>query len=136
MCSTFIQFFAIVITNFTLICEIWTRFLKNIHKKYYRKEISKLQPPEVLCKKSALRNFAKFTGKHLCQNLFFDKVVDVACNFIKKETLAQVFSGEFFEVFKNIEHLWWLLLVFIFYYVFCLFVCFFRLLLYSMISFY
>ena len=24
------------------------------------------QPPEVFCKKSVLRNFAKFTGKHLC----------------------------------------------------------------------
>ena len=25
-----------------------------------------------------------------------------SCNFIKKETLAQVFSYEFFEIFKNI----------------------------------
>ena len=25
-------------------------------------------------KKSVLRNFAKFTGKHLCQSLFFNKV--------------------------------------------------------------
>ena len=25
-------------------------------------------------KKGVLRNFAKFTGKHLCQSLFFDKV--------------------------------------------------------------
>ena len=25
-----------------------------------------------------------------------------ACNFIKKETLAQVFSYEFYEIFKNI----------------------------------
>ena len=33
----------------------------------------------------------KFTGKHLCQ----------ACNFIKKETLAQVFSCEFCEISKN-----------------------------------
>ena len=36
-----------------------------------------------------------------------------ACNFIKKETLAQMFSCEFSEIFENtyfIEHLWWLLL--------------------------
>ena len=36
-----------------------------------------------------------------------------ACNVIKKETLAQVFSCEFCEISKNIffiEHLWWLLL--------------------------
>ena len=25
-------------------------------------------------KKGVLRNFTKFTGKHLCQSLFFDKV--------------------------------------------------------------
>ena len=30
--------------------------------------------PEVFCKKGVLRNFAKFTGKRLCQSVFFDKV--------------------------------------------------------------
>ena len=49
--------------------------------------------PEVFCKKGVLRNFAKFTEKHLCQGLFF--------NFIKKETMAQVFSCEFYEISKN-----------------------------------
>ena len=29
---------------------------------------------EVFCKKNVLRNFAKFTGKHLCQRLLFNKV--------------------------------------------------------------
>ena len=36
-----------------------------------------------------------------------------ACNFIKKVTLAQVFSCELCEISKNTfftEHLWWLLL--------------------------
>ena len=64
------------------------------------------QPPEVFCKKDVLRNFTKFTGKHLCQSLFFNKIVGL-------ETLAQVFSCEFCEMSKNIfsiEHLWWLLL--------------------------
>ena len=28
------------------------------------------QPPEVFYKKVVLKNFAKFTGKHLCQSLF------------------------------------------------------------------
>ena len=28
----------------------------------------------VFCKKSILRNFTKFTGKYLCQSLFFNKV--------------------------------------------------------------
>ena len=38
-----------------------------------------------------LRNFAKFTGKHLCQSLF-----------LIKEALAQVFSCEFCEISKSI----------------------------------
>ena len=45
---------------------------------------------EVFCKKTVLRNLAKFTGNHLCQSLF-----------IKKETLAQVFSCECCEICKN-----------------------------------
>ena len=45
-------------------------------------------------KTDVLKDFAKFTGKHLCQS-------PQACNFIKKETLAQVVSFEFCEIFKN-----------------------------------
>ena len=32
--------------------------------------------PDVFCKTGVLRNFAKFTGKHLCQSIFFNKVAD------------------------------------------------------------
>ena len=53
-------------------------------------------------KKSVLRNFAKFTGKHLCQSLFFNNVAGLRpATLLKKETLAQVFSSEFFEISKN-----------------------------------
>ena len=57
--------------------------------------------PEVFCKNVVLKNFAVFTGKHLCQSLFFNKVAGAASNFIKKETLAQVFSCEFCKIFKK-----------------------------------
>ena len=30
--------------------------------------------PEVFCKNGVLKNFAKFTGKHLCQGLFLIKL--------------------------------------------------------------
>ena len=72
--------------------------------------------PEVFCRKGVLRNFAKFTGKHLCQSLFFNKVTGLrpeACNFIKKETLVQVFPVEFAKFLRTpflTEHLRWLLL--------------------------
>ena len=36
--------------------------------------ISRSSRPEVFCKKGVLRNVTKFTGKHLCQSLFFNKV--------------------------------------------------------------
>ena len=32
---------------------------------------------EVFCKKGVLKNFAKFSGKHLCQSLFSNKVADL-----------------------------------------------------------
>ena len=41
--------------------------------------------------------------------MFCEKRCSWACNFIKKETLAQVFSCEFCEISKNnffTEHLW------------------------------
>ena len=63
---------------------------------------SQKQPPEVLYKKGVLNNFTKFTGKLVPESLF------LVCNFIKKETLAQVFSCEFCEIVKNTcfeEHL-------------------------------
>ena len=56
--------------------------------------------PEVFYKKGVLRYFTKFTGKHLYQSPFLIKLPE-ACNFIKKDTLAQVFSCEFSEISKN-----------------------------------
>ena len=50
--------------------------------------------PEVFCKKGILRNFVKFTGKHLCQGFFFNKVTGLRpARLLKKETGAGVFLG-------------------------------------------
>ena len=51
--------------------------------------------------KNVFRNFAKFTGKQLCQSPFYNKVAGLACNFMKKEILAQAFSCKFCEISKN-----------------------------------
>ena len=67
----------------------------------------------MFCKNVVLKNLTKFKGKQLFQSFFFDKVVDAASNFIEKETLEQVFSCEFCEIFKStifVEYLRWLLL--------------------------
>ena len=39
--------------------------------------------PEVFHKKGALRNFAKFTGKHPCQSLNFNKVAGLSLYFLQ-----------------------------------------------------
>ena len=57
---------------------------------------------EMFLKKDIFKNFAKFTKKHRCPSLFFDKVAGLAYNFVEKETLAQEFSSEFCKYFKNI----------------------------------
>ena len=61
-----------------------------------------LKSPEVFCKKMCSYKFGKFTGKQLCQSLFLIKLCRPrACIFIKKETLAQLFSCEFCTISKS-----------------------------------
>ena len=56
-------------------------------------------------KKGVLTNFAKFTGKHLCQGLFFNKVAGLSfvIKLHRPATLlkAKAFSCEFYEISKN-----------------------------------
>ena len=55
--------------------------------------------PEVFSIKGALRNFAKDT----CARASFLKKLQVSFyNYIKTETLARVFSCEFFKISKNL----------------------------------
>ena len=51
--------------------------------------------------KSVLEIFAKFIGKHLC-SIFFDKFAGLSLQLYWKNTLTQVLSYEFCEIFKNI----------------------------------
>ena len=60
--------------------------------------------PKMFCKKGGLRNFTKFTGKHLCQSLYLIKLQawgPEACNFTKKEALAHVLLCEICEISKS-----------------------------------
>ena len=58
-------------------------------------------------RKGVLRNFSTFTGKHLCQGPFFNKVRPQPATLLKKR-LAQVFSCEFCKISRNTSG--WLLL--------------------------
>ena len=70
--------------------------------------------PEVFCQKGVLRNFPKFTRKHLCQSLFFNKVVGLRpATLLKKRLWHRCFPVNFVKFLRTpffIEHLWWLLL--------------------------
>ena len=53
----------------------------------------------VLCKKSVLRKFIKFTGKHLCQSLFFNRVAGLRpATLLKKRLWHRCFPVNF-EIF-------------------------------------
>ena len=47
------------------------------NSSFFRKDKNRSSRPEVFCKKGVLGNFAKSTGKHLCQSLFLSKVADL-----------------------------------------------------------
>ena len=70
--------------------------------------------PKLFCEKGVLKNFAKFTGKHVCQSLFFNEVADLRpATLLKKRLWRRFFPVNFAKFFRTpffIEHLWWLLL--------------------------
>ena len=60
------------------------------------------QPPEVFCKKKVFLEISQNSQeKTSARDSFLIKLQDEACNFIKKESLAYVFSCEFCEISKS-----------------------------------
>ena len=57
--------------------------------------------PDVFCKKGVLRNFAKFTGKHLCQSIFFNKVADRSATLLKKRLWHRCFPVNFAKFLRT-----------------------------------
>ena len=71
--------------------------------------------PEVFCTKGVLKNFAKFTGKRLCQSLFFNEATDLRpATLLKKRLWHKRFRVDFAKFLRTpffTEHLQWLLLI-------------------------
>ena len=69
-------------------------------------------------RKGVLTNFAKFTGKHLCQSLFFNKLAAVRpATLLKKRLWHRGFPVNFVKFLRTYflkEHLRWLLLFVLF----------------------
>ena len=92
---------------------IWARYEVIV----YVYEVFKFQkqPLEVFCKKGVLRNFTKFTGKHQCKSLIFNKVTGLRPATLLKTRLlhrcSPVNFGKFLRTPILTEHLRWLLLI-------------------------
>ena len=91
--------------------EVLTNYLQHRSWSWHKRS----RCPEVFCEKGVLRNIVKFTGKHLCQSLFFDKVACLRpATLLKKRLWHRCFPMNFVKFLRTpsyIEHLWWLLLV-------------------------
>ena len=87
----------------------WSRSLQSLNAIKHRGSRQ-----EVFCKKRVLINFAKVTGKHLCQSLLFDKVAILRpATLLKKRLWHRCFPVNFLKFLWIpffIERLWWLLL--------------------------
>ena len=75
----------------------------------YRYSDFRSSRPEVFYKKGVLRNFIKFTGKHLCQSLFFNKGAGLRpATLLKKRLWHRCFPVNFEKLLRTpflTEHL-------------------------------
>ena len=59
--------------------------------------------PEMFCRKDAFRNLEKFTGKHLCQSLFFNKVAGLRpAALLKKRLWHRCFPVNFSKFLRTL----------------------------------
>ena len=89
-------------------------FLFIISYSFFKNLFSKISQNSQRCsiRKGALRNLAIFTGKHLYQSLFFNKV-SFPSTLLKRRLRHWCFPVNFAKFLRTpfyIEHLWWLLL--------------------------
>ena len=107
--SVFYHFVGLSLKKLILSCTM----LKNEQTMDIFSTILRSSRPNLFCEKGVLRTFANFTGKHLRQTLFFNKVAGNACNFIQKRLWRKCFPVKFAKFLRTpffTEQLWWLLL--------------------------
>ena len=107
--------------DFSNIIKILPNSRSSHSPAFIRITVTRTSCPELFCKKGALRNSTKLTGKHLCQSLFFKTKLQAwvkfkwrkslslfkkvsrlyGCSSTKKETPSWIFSCEFVKSLKN-----------------------------------
>ena len=96
----------------------WKTIYKNVYKGFHKRTEnnwnSRRSRSRVFCKKSVLRNCAKFTRKHLRQSFLFNKVAGLKpVDLLRKRLWYRSFPVNFVKFLRTpllVEHLWWLLL--------------------------
>ena len=96
------------INDISDIREVFLEFLKVLTTFGIRVLFTEAATKGV-CEKGALRNLAKFTGKHLYQGLFFNKVAGLRPAYLFQKRLCTGAAKVLRKPFLT-EHLWWLLL--------------------------
>ena len=99
MCDIFSNFFQLLKKRRRTMKDWDEEFFESLIKKRRCRSIRL----ELFCKKGVLRNFAKFTGKHLRQSLLFNKVVGLRHLSYRRTLFLLSNSGGCFQ--KNILHL-------------------------------
>ena len=92
---------SLIIVSVISYSHIWNKVQKRVWQ-HIRKNVFRSSHQKCSMKKGVLINFAKFTGKHMCQSLFFRKVAGLRLR-------HRCFPVNFCEIFKSIflrEHLW------------------------------
>ena len=99
-------FYSLIMSSYSRFFLLWNTFFlsqtffissKFLHPWWFRSSHRRCS-----VRKGVLRNFTKFTWKLLCQSFFFNKVAGLRSSTLsKKETLAQVFSCEFYKISRN-----------------------------------
>ena len=92
----------VIFYNRYLLSRLWRK------NKFYCNQLIQNQPPEVFFIERCSQKFSKIHRKTPALESSFVSCRPDACNFIKKETLTQVFSCKFCDFSKNTfltEHL-------------------------------
>ena len=92
----------------SLFMLVWTfSYMNKKRNKLLRKWRSRSSHRRCSVRKGVLRNFSKFTGKHMCKSLSFNKVAGRLQCYLKRGS-TKVLSCEFCEISKNtffMEHI-------------------------------
>ena len=73
-----------------------------MERKLENSLINRSPRQNVFCEKGVLKNFAKFTGKHLCQRLFFNKAAGMRpATLIKKRPWQRCFPVNFAKFLRT-----------------------------------